>query len=116
MSPGLPVYKVQKDGENCVSILHHNMLLPLLTSEDFTDHGPKPVDPDGSDAGDEETYVSPITRSRVKVQDSMLALANALMDEYFDDDIGGPTTVSPTSGYHYFDLRRGCNVFFLLFK
>ena len=38
------------------------------------------------------------------------------MDEYFDDDTGGPTTVSPPGVYHYFDPRIGLNAFFLWFK
>ena len=68
MSPGLPLYKVQKDGENHVRILYYNVLLPLVPAEDSTDHGPEPVDPDGSNAGDEEMYVGPSTRSRAKLK------------------------------------------------
>ena len=55
VSPGLPVYKVQKDGENCARILHCNMLLPLIASEDSTNCGLEPVDLDGSNAADDGT-------------------------------------------------------------
>ena len=113
MIPGLFVYKTQKGGENHVRILHCNILLPMVASEDSTDHGLEPDDTDGSYAGDEETNVGPITRSRVKAQESVLVHTNTLVDEHFDDDIGGPTTVSPSSVYHYFDLRRGWNTFSL---
>ena len=81
------------------------MLLLLVTPEDSADHGPEHVDLNSTKAGDQGPYVGPITRSRAKAQDSVLAHANTLMDEYFDDDTGGPTTVSPPGVYHYFDIR-----------
>ena len=62
------------------------MLLPLVATEDSTDHSLEPEDLDSTSAGDEDPYVGPIARSREKVQDSVLAHANTLMDEYFDKD------------------------------
>ena len=53
VNPGHLVYKVRNDGEDHVRILHHNMLLPLVAPEDSTGCDPEPVDPDGTDAGDE---------------------------------------------------------------
>ena len=103
LNPGLPVYKVQKGGENHVRILHCNMSLPLVTPEDSSDCSPEAVDLDSTSAGDEDPYVGPITRSMKKAQDSILAQANTLMDGYFDEDTGGPITVSFPSVYHFLD-------------
>ena len=116
MIPGLSVYKVQKDGESWVKILHHNILLPLVAPEDSTDNDPEPVDLDSTNAGDDGPYVGPITRSRAKAQDSVFAHTNTWMDEYSYEGTGGFPCVSSPSAYHFFDLRRGWNAFFLWFK
>ena len=96
-------------------ILHHNILLLLVTPEDSTDYGLEPVDLDSTDTWD-DPYVGPITRSRAKAQDSVLACSNTLMDEYSYKDTGGSPSVSSPSVYHFFDPRRGWNVFFSWFK
>ena len=112
MNPGLPVYKVKKDSKNCVRILHCNMLLPLVAPEDSTNCDLEPVDLDGTDAGDDDPYVGPITRNRAKAQDPVLPWANTLMGK----DTGGSPTVSSPSVYCFFDPRRSWKAFSIWFK
>ena len=93
-----------------------NMLLPVVTPENSTDPGQGPMVPGSSNTEDEDTFAGPITRSRAKAHTSVLACSNTVMEEHFDDDTGGPTTVFPCSVYHLFDPRRGWNTFFSWFK
>ena len=106
--PGLPVYRVQLQGENAKTrVLHRNMLFPLLPNQEseenvetVEDRDENPVeaiipettenetdDDIGDDPTEEQSYSGPVTRSRAKAQEPVNALvkANLLMEEHFDN-------------------------------